>query len=47
MDFLRKRLLTYHFEVNGKVDFGFGVDLTLVHSRFSLGDGLNSEIPIM
>lgn len=38
--------LTYNIKVDGKVDFGFSVDLTFVNARIFLADWLDTEIPI-
>lgn len=42
-----ENLLTYHLEVNGKVDFRLRVNLTLKNTRVSRGDSLHSQVPIV
>lgn len=43
----KENLLTYHFEVNGQVDFGLCVHLTLINAGIFLADRLYSQVPIV
>lgn len=40
-----QQILTYHFKINWKVDFRFGIDLTLVNARVFLANRLDSQVP--